>query len=77
MLADPRRTRRRATLQHLPYILSLCASRFAVTVVMPALQLAEGKIRKRTPEEEAEEEALSKMTVSERLAYIKGIKSMP
>ena len=36
------------------------------------LQLAAGKIRKRTPEEEAEEEALSKMTVSERLAHIKG-----
>ena len=35
------------------------------------MQLAAGKIRKRTPEEEAEEEALSRMTVSERLAYIK------
>ena len=36
------------------------------------MQLAAGKIRKRTAEEEAEEEALSKMTVSERLAHIKG-----
>ena len=34
--------------------------------------LAEGKIRKRTPEEEAEEEMLSKMSVSERLAHING-----
>lgn len=36
------------------------------------MQLAAGKIRKRTAEEEAEEDALSKMTVSERLAHIKG-----
>ena len=36
------------------------------------LQLAAGKIRKRTAEEEAEEKVLSMMSVSERLAHING-----